>query len=351
MSQLSAQAPEAPGNAHLAPPPTEICITVDTEFSIGGAFADPRRYRPLSSELVECRTNGRSEGLGFVLEALERASAAATFFVETVQCAYFGDGPMGRIAARIAAAGQDLQLHLRPCWHHFRDRQWSLLRPESDSCAARSLGELVEMIEFGCGAFARWGLPRPVALRVGSFSCARVVQQAMRECGIGIGSNIALAAYRPADPELHVVCGSALIDGVLELPAFTYATPYPPRGTRLRTMAITSTSWPEMETLLWQARAAWISPIVILTHPFEFVKRANFRYEELRRNQVNQRRFERLLDFLAVHSDAFVMTTFAKSAGSWLNAGEARGPLLRVPAHLAWARMAQNLANTKVWRY
>ena len=166
-----------------------------------------------------------------------------------------------------------------------------------------------------------------------------------------LGSNIALAAYRPADPELHLVSGSALIDGVLEIPVLTYATPSPPRGSRLRTTAITSTSWPEMETLLWQARDAGISPVVILTHPFEFVKRTDFRYQDMRRNHVNQRRFERLLEFLDQHSDEFVPTTFARSGDTWFKAGGQRGELLRVPAHLAIARMVHNLVNTQIWHY
>lgn len=79
------------------PPPTEICITIDTEFSIGGAFADPARYRPLSNELVDCTIDGRSEGLDFLLHILRDFRAHATFFVEVLQCFYFGERPMGRI--------------------------------------------------------------------------------------------------------------------------------------------------------------------------------------------------------------------------------------------------------------
>ena len=269
MSSAAAQtgmrgAPELP---HICRPPTEVCITVDTEFSIAGAFADPLRYRPLSRELVECPVNGRSEGLGFILDALKEAGIAATFFVEALQSAYFGDAPMRRIVERLAEADQDLQLHLHPCWLHFRSNGWSASRPENDSCAARSLDELTEMIGFGRSAFDRWGLAQPVALRTGGFSSGRVVDRAMRRCGITLGSNIGLAAYRPADPDLHVVSGSAMIDGVLEIPVLTYATPHPPLGTQLRTLSITSTSWPEMETLLWQAREAGISPIAPRSWP------------------------------------------------------------------------------------
>lgn len=351
MSAPTPQAQQSAGGPPRARPPTEVCLTVDTEFSIGGAFADPQRYRPLSRELVECVVDGRGEGLGFILRALKEHAIPATFFVEVLQSCYFGDKPMGRIAERIADAGHDLQLHLHPAWLHFRKSDWGSREPESDSCARRSLDELREMIELGFSVFGRWGVPSPIALRTGSFSCNRVVHQAMVQGGLELGANIALAAYRPADPEFQLVSGSALIDGVLEIPVLTYSTPHLPTGSRLRPMAITATSWLEMEALLWQARAAEISPVVVLTHPFEFVKRTDFRYRELRRNRVNQQRLEHLLEFLRRHDDDFAATTFARSGAAWVGAGGRPGRLLRMATHLAVARSVQNLLNTHVWRY
>ena len=91
---MSALVAHSPKRSDEAPAETEVCITVDTEFSIGGAFADPQRYRPLSTELVECRIGGRSEGLGFILQTLKKSGVAATFFVEVLQGCYFGDVPM-----------------------------------------------------------------------------------------------------------------------------------------------------------------------------------------------------------------------------------------------------------------
>jgi hypothetical protein len=331
-------------------PPTEVCLTVDTEFSIGGAFADPQRYRPLSSEPVDGLVDGRAEGLGFLLAALRDHRIAATFFVEVLQSFYFGDQPMGRVVGRIAADGHDVELHLHPGWLAFRSAEWRTARPD-DSCALRTRSELRAMIEFGIAQFDRWQVPSPQALRTGNFAFARPVHEAMVDCGLGLGSNIAISVFPPRDPECHVPSGSVMVDGVLEVPAFTYMAPNPPRGSRPRTLAITASSWRETEALLWRARDAAISPIVVLTHPFEFVKRRNFRFSETRRDRVNQQRLLRFLEFLSSNGDAFSATTFARSGNAWIARGGSPGGLLQAPFYPAMARLAENAANTLVWRY
>ncbi len=207
------------------------------------------------------------------------------------------------------------------------------------------------MIEFGAAQFARWKLPPPRALRAGSFSCGPAVHQAMDKCGITLGSNIALGTYYPADPDFHLPSGSRMFGGILEVPALTYSAPHPAVGSRLRTMAITSTSSREMEALLWLARDAGISPVVVLTHPFEFVKRTDFRFRQLRRDHVNQRRLNRLFEFLGRHGAEFSATTFARSGDAWIAAGGRPGRLLQTPAHLALNRLGENAMNTLFWQY
>jgi hypothetical protein len=98
--------------------PTEICITIDTEFSIGGNFDNPR-LSPIAEPIVLGTIDGKEHGLGFLLDSFAEFGARATFFVEALQTAYFGDEPMGTIAKRIAQAGHDVQLHLHPCWVHY----------------------------------------------------------------------------------------------------------------------------------------------------------------------------------------------------------------------------------------
>jgi hypothetical protein len=331
-------------------PQTEVCLTVDTEFSIGGAFGDPQRYRPLSSEPVDGLVDGCAEGLGFLLAALRDHGIAATFFVEVLQSFYFGDRPMGRVVERIAGDGHDVELHLHPGWLAFRSTEWRTATRD-DCCASRTRAELRAMIEFGIAQFARWQAPAPQALRAGNFAFARPVHEAMVDCGLGLGSNIAISVYPPHDPEFDVPSGSFMVDGVLEVPAFTYLAPDPPRGSRMRTLAITASSWRETEALLWRARDAAISPIVVLTHPFEFVKRRDFRFSKIRRDRVNQQRLLRFLKFLSGHADDFSATTFARSGHTWIARGGSPGGLLQAPFYPAMARLAENAINTLVWRY
>src|SRR5712691_3103651 len=121
--------------------PIEVCITIDTEFSIGGNFANPE-LPPIAEPIVLGTTGGKEHGLGFLLDSFAEFGVRATFFVEALQTVYFGDEPMGRIARRIAEAGHDVQLHLHPGWLYFEDGPRPGKADRNDSCADRTDAEL-----------------------------------------------------------------------------------------------------------------------------------------------------------------------------------------------------------------
>jgi len=156
--------------------PTEVCITVDTEFSIGGNFEDPE-LAPIAEPIVLGTVSGNEHALGFLLDCLSEFRAQATFFVEALQTAYFGDEPMGGIARRIAQAGQDVQLHLHPCWLHYA------ARAPSDSCAGRSDAELDHFFQFGLSAFLRWGAAIARGSSVGQLPGRRKLLSGGRQIG------------------------------------------------------------------------------------------------------------------------------------------------------------------------
>jgi hypothetical protein len=330
---------------------TQVCITIDTEFSIGGAFADPGRRRPIGEENVTCPVEGRENGLGFLLETFSEYGIGATFFVEALQCAYFGDAPMGRMVERILKAAQDVQLHIHPCWLAFRDPRWaerlSPQQPPDDRCDGRTESEMADMIETGRAALRRVGVPEAIAMRTGNLRADRSVYRAMKKCGLFLASNIGIGLWRPGDETLRLAGGRHWIEDVLEVPVLSYRQmAFGPRPERLFTTTATSSS--ETEALLWQARRAGVPTVVLLTHPFEFVKGDRLEPARQRANRINQRRLRRMCAFLARHSDEFEAVSFSSAAPGWLAGGEVPERELRSPLAPMLARIAVNKMNDLV---
>jgi len=328
-------------------PATEICITIDTEFSIGGAFADPESRRPIAEERVTCPANGKENGLGFLLACFEEFGIKATFFVEALNAAYFGDAPMGRIVERVLGAGHDAELHLHPCWLYFRHSDWQRRLAHdkpNDNCDGRTVDELASMISSGRDMLRKWGAPSPIALRTGGLRIDRNVHSAMSVTGIRIGSNIGIGWTPPPIVDFAIVGGRRWFGQVLELPVLTYTQLKFGQRYLRRLLTITSTSWPEMKSLLWQARRHGISPIIVLTHPFEFAK-GSWSPLKLSPNKINQGRLRHLCRFIAEHPDDFSSCTFRSGAPDWLRAGDQSCPQLTVPLPYAAARMAVNKCN------
>lgn len=329
---------------------TEVVITIDTEFSVAGAFHEPDRYKPIADRIVNCPVDGKDEGLGFLLDTFERHRVPATFFVEALQATYFGNAPMGRIVERIAGARHDVQLHIHPCWLHFRQPGWRQLKP-NDACSGRTDAELDTFIAEGLEIFSQWGLPRPVALRSGGLVADKGFYRAAARAKIPMSSSIGLAVHRPADSDLHLYGGRHRIEGTWEIPVLSFLDVKLGSRQRVRTATITGCASQEIEHLLWQARNAGISPVVILTHPFEYVKSSDFRYTKLRRNRINQARLNRLLQFLCAHDEEFAAVTFADRTAQWTSAEIKENPVFSTPLHLTIGRTVQNVLNDYVWAY
>jgi hypothetical protein len=330
--------------------PIEVCITVDTEFSIGGNFENPA-LAPIAEPIVLGQIGDKEEGLGFLLDSFAEFGVQATFFVEALQTAYFGDEPMGSIARRIAEAGHDAQLHLHPCWLHYDTTSRTRAdKAPSDSCAGRADAELDYFFEFGLSAFSRWGLPTPVAIRTGNFQVDGKVFGAAARSGLRVSSNIAVPICRPPEQNLVLAGGKHRIGRILELPVFCYN--YQIGATaRLRALCITACSSAEIIFVLRLARAQQLSPVIILTHPQEYIKKKDYRYTTLRRNRVNQTRLRALLEFLDQNRDDFVTVPISAIRDDGSDTGPFDQPALSVPSGMALARMLENGINDRIWWY
>jgi hypothetical protein len=201
----------------------------------------------------------------------------------------------------------------------------------------------------GLAAFERWGVPRPLAVRAGNLEADDALYAAMAEVGLPLASNLGLALYTPPDPALALSGGRHLIHGVLELPVLSYTDLPLSKRRHRKLLTITAASWPEIEALLWGARRADISPVVILTHPFEYIKHRDIEYTRLTRNRINQERLLRLCRFLRDHPEEFASVSFREGHQRWRAAGPGPAPDLTVPVAAALGRIAVNRLNDWIW--
>jgi len=330
---------------------TKVFITIDTEFSIAGAFADPVNNKPVGPQMVLCEIDGKSHGLGFLLETFATFGTKATFFVEALNSHYFGDRPMRELALRIKAAGHDVQLHLHPCWTYFKNPDWLdrlASDPPSDHMNGRSVEQLEEWMADGVAIFERWGLGRPAALRTGSMIADRSVYRAMELVGVLFASNIGLGVYRPDDPGLHFFSGVHRVGDVTELCVLTYIDFAIGKRVHHRLLTTTGASWSETRTLLLRARESKVESVVILTHPFEYMKYDQPGFSGLLPNRINQRRLACLCDFLRDNGDRYEVGTFGALASGAPPPLSDANVILKVPARPVIELIVQNGLNDRI---
>lgn len=314
---------------------TKVVLTVDTEPSIAGAFRENEVNTPLIHEPVAGVVDGKSQALGFLVETLRAHGLVATFFVETVHTRYFPDTVMGGYVDHLLHAGQDVQLHLHPCWLSFEDGKFDRSNVASDHCHELEIGHLVALIGEGADQIAAWTGVRPSGMRSGNFSTALSVFEAMSQAGLRYASNICLAVHRPPEPELAVTGGVNDFAGIRELPVTCFVDVGPVGRQRLRPMQVTALSAREQLNLLNLAYERENPVVVIVTHPFEFIKSRDFRYTNLRPNRMIQGRFRRLCTFLAENTDRFEVVPLAVAADT-INDGQ------------MWTELAGNAFNSIV---
>lgn len=326
-----------------------VCITIDTEYSIAGAFADPA-CQPVADPMVWCDVAGRSEGLGFLLECFSKHGITATYFIEALHCYYFKDDPMRAIAQRIAADGHELQLHAHPCWSVFEHADWRervRQQPRQDDFFGRSEDDSVRLIEQGLATFRDWGLARPTVFRSGSLQHDDRLYRALARTGMPYSSNVGLAIFDSGDPDYRLYSGTHLRHGVVECPVLTFSDWAVGGRRHLKSLTIAGTSFAETRTLLDKAERAGIPLVVILTHPFEYVQSRDIGRMPARRHAVNQQRLSSLCEYLARNQDRFIPSGLATAAAASAHHEQTGNALLEGVVWQSIRRMAIQIAYEK----
>lgn len=312
---------------------TKVVLTVDVEASIAGAFRAGAGYAPLIDEPIEGRVGNKSEALGFILEVLRTYDFVATFFVETLQTRFFHASRMGRYVELLMCAEQDIQLHLHPVWLAFRNGKLDGSERTSDRCDLLPMHELVALIEEGSETLKSWTGLKPTGLRTGNFATSLSVFEAIRRAGLRHASNICIAVHQPREPELALSGGVHEFVGIRELPMTCFSDTGPIGRGRYRPMSLTAVSIREQIQLLSAAHSRGNSVVVILTHPFEFIKRRDIRYTRMRTNRLVQQRFRQLCAFLSANRDKFDVVSLSVAA-NLLHAGD------------RWANLSGNFVDS-----
>jgi peptidoglycan/xylan/chitin deacetylase (PgdA/CDA1 family) len=332
--------------------PTQVCITIDTEFNIGGALGNPQ-YEPIAEHAVWFDVEGKSEGLGFLLRCLKKYNIVGTFFVETMNRHYFKHDPMKSIARQISDEGHEVQLHSHPCWSIFQNLDWqqrSQKAQTSDHFFARSEDESLKFIQQGIETFRDWGIPSPQVFRSGNLEHDDSLFRALSRSGIPYSSNIGLQIFNSGDLRYQLYAGCHERHGVLEFPILTFNDWRIGGRQHLKSLTITGTSFAETRTLLEQAEGAGIEQVVILTHPSEFVQTRDFRYNNIRRHGVNQRRLTELCQFLDQNKDRFPASGLNNAAKKYQRRERSPNPLLKGLTRQSAVRMANQFLYDRYGR-
>lgn len=305
-----------------------------------------RVYITIDTECAEERTHGRIEapplgwdvrvwgrfvnqrrelGVAMIMEELARTGARATFFVEALGAAFFGEDELRAVCGALRAQGHDLQLHTHP--RQIRANYRTLGQPAaSDDIGDYALAEQVELLERGLHTLARCGVPRAElrAFRAGNYGASNTTWEAMARVGLVVSSNYN-PCYFDKNCKLRAEASSAGLfrapHGVWELPITTIRE----RGGGHRHAQITAVSATELRALLDDAHAAGIAEVTIVTHSFELYHVDSLAPPRGRPNTLNILRLRALCAHVAAHPDRFEIDTVGDLARRIVT-GEERPP-------------------------
>jgi peptidoglycan/xylan/chitin deacetylase (PgdA/CDA1 family) len=287
---------------------TRVLVTVDTELTWG-----PYRRGAGWRENFARSFDPAGVGVPWQLDVLRAHGLKACFFVDPMPAEVYGIEPIRRMVEPILAAGQEVQLHLHPCWQSVAEGV-----PEGAGFELTGFGaeDQRDLIEIARDRLVEAGAPRPIAFRAGSYAADARTVDALRSLGIAYdsshnGSHHPDPSALPLDP---AQIGPVDLGGVIEIPISQIED----APGRLRHLQLCAVSSEELQSALLHAVDEGHELATLVSHSFELASR-----DGVRPNRLLCRRFENLCGFLADHADTLVTAHFS-DLGNLALAGEAK---------------------------
>lgn len=329
-------------------PKTKVFLTVDTEHSIGGAFADPALKPVGNDKRIYGRIGGREYGIPLIMDIADRFGLKVTFFVEVFNKYFFGDEEMREVVDSIVGRGHDVQLHLHPNYLNF-----TLKCPQdlkySDLIGDYPLERQTEMLADARDTLVKHGAGVPIAFRAGCFGAGGETLVALADTGFLIDSSYNRAYL--GGPCLMPDWGINDIQsrqGIFELPVTNFIEITGLRPRRNMPLDINGVSFEEMRYVLQSAcKGDGPHAITVILHSFSFVRPGDVQYSKAKPRHHVIRRFEKLCRFLAENSNDFKVNALGDLTQEELNEmAQWRGDTFPiVPAYLSIARFGGQLLD------
>lgn len=326
-------------------PKTNVFITVDTEHSIGGAFADPALKPVGNDRRIYGRIGGREYGIGLIMDIADRYGLKITFFVEVFNKYFFGEGETREVVETILRRGHDVQLHLHPNYLNFTLENPRELR-YSDLTGDYPLERQIDMLGEAKQTLESHGAPRVTAFRAGCFGANADTLKALAKNDFLIDSSYNGAFLggpcRMPDWGINDLMER---DGIYEFPVTNFREATGLRSARRMPLDINGVSFEEMHHVLEACRNDGPRQVTVILHSFSFVRAYDVQYRRMQARTHVVRRFEKLCRFLAENPAHFAVRTFGGLRREELEgfARDRNDLLPRVPGYLSLLRFGGQL--------
>lgn len=305
---------------------TRVLLTIDTELG-WSAHARGASWR----ENLALSVDPAGVGIRYQLRRLAEHGLKACFFVDPMPALVYGLDPVRAMVEPILAAGQEVQLHLHPCWADPDNPVFELTGFDP--------GRQLDLIRTARDLLAEAGAPSPIAFRSGSYAADAATLEALAELGIAFdsshnGSHHPDPSALPLDPRR---IAPVAVDGVVEVPISQIE-----QGSgRLRHLQICAVSFGELRAALLHAAGRAHPVTTLVGHSFELAAR-----DGRRANPLLVRRFEKLCAFLAANRHRLPTAHFAGLGDLCLNADASP---LRTGRIRTAARMAEQALGNALY--